>query len=159
MAGKPKIKRGASCSDVQQLVEKIMVSEFSRELSKELGPAISQDSLMLRRTRCLANDQLGRYGDLSRNFQAVYAPQQGPRGRLTHFSQWLANCRQPWDIESRERDVVKTDNGHILRNTQIGVSQGANGANRRHVVECDNGGKTLAAAQEGLHHRVSQFRR
>jgi hypothetical protein len=32
-------KRAASCSDVQQLVEKIMVNEFSRELGRELGRA------------------------------------------------------------------------------------------------------------------------
>jgi hypothetical protein len=39
MIDKQKTKRVASCSDVQQLVEKIMVSEFSRELGRELGRA------------------------------------------------------------------------------------------------------------------------
>ena len=39
MVGKQKTKRAASCSDVQQLVEKIMVNEFSHELGRELGRA------------------------------------------------------------------------------------------------------------------------
>jgi hypothetical protein len=39
MTTKHKTKRAASCSDVQQLVEKIMVNEFSRELGRELGRA------------------------------------------------------------------------------------------------------------------------
>jgi hypothetical protein len=32
-------KRSASCSDVQQLAEQLMVSEFSRQLGRELGRA------------------------------------------------------------------------------------------------------------------------
>ena len=34
------MKRTASCSDVQQLAERLMVSEFSRQLGRELGTAI-----------------------------------------------------------------------------------------------------------------------
>jgi hypothetical protein len=32
-------KRSASCSDVQQLAEQLMISEFSRQLGRELGQA------------------------------------------------------------------------------------------------------------------------
>jgi len=34
-----KPKRSASCSDVQQLAEQLMISEFSRQLGRELGRA------------------------------------------------------------------------------------------------------------------------
>jgi hypothetical protein len=33
------MKRTASCSDVQQLAERLMISEFSRQLGRELGKA------------------------------------------------------------------------------------------------------------------------
>ena len=56
---------------------------------------------------------------------------------------------------SRELNVIKPNDRHIFRYTQIRIAEGTQSANCRHIIECDYGSKLLSTTKQILHDRIA----
>src|SRR6202012_2354473 len=109
--------------------------------------------------RRLANDEFRIDTDGVRLTLARELLEQRRRGKFAHRLQGLANRSEAGNVVVGGLNVVEADDGEILRNTKTAIVQCANGADRRDVVEADDGGEVAAAHQQLLRAGIAEFGR
>ena len=114
----------------------------------------------IRGTGAFANDQLGKNGEFGGVILETLKPlEQDACCCCAHFAERLANGGQAGSMVVGELDVVKTDDGDVLGDTEIGVAKSADGSNGSHVVEGNDSGERTTALEEGLDDGIAEFGR
>jgi len=101
------------------------------------------------RTRSFADDEFRRHGKFRGIIPETLKPLEKDSSRgCAHFAQGLPHSGQPGIVISGKLNVVETHDGNVFGYPKIGIPQGTDGADRRNVVEGNDGSEMAAGLQE-----------